>query len=142
MQQFDQICTCTYLTATKLLKSEFARPVTYSEAKNAFSLSRSADEFASTCSSLIARMIDVCIFNFSDLLLHEVLTSGQTVPKGVKLTPVIKPQHVRLINITLDVNWDGEMTLGGYVRVSNLTKISMPSTRCSNWRAVSSGFWG
>lgn len=132
MQQFDQICACSCLTATKLLKSEFLRPVAYSGAKDAFSLSRSADEFASTCSSLIARMIDVCIFDFFDLLLYEVLISVQTVPKDVELTPIIKPQHVRLINITLDINWDGEMTLGGYVRVSNLTKITMPSARCSN----------
>ncbi|MCJ1271596.1 hypothetical protein MMC22_011498 [Lobaria immixta] len=60
-------------------------------------LSSSADEFASTCSTLVARMID-------------------TVPKGVSLTPVIQPAHVKLINTTLSLDNKGDMKLSASVR--------------------------
>ncbi|MCJ1429220.1 hypothetical protein MMC29_007133 [Sticta canariensis] len=64
-------------------------------------LSSSADKFASTCSTLVARMID-------------------TVPRGVSLTPVIQPASVKLMNTTLRVDGKGEMKLSGSVRVSYL----------------------
>ncbi|MCJ1466608.1 hypothetical protein MMC07_005228 [Pseudocyphellaria aurata] len=60
-------------------------------------LSRSGDEFTSTCSTLIARMID-------------------TVPRGVSLTPVIQPALVKLLNSTLSLDEKGGLKLAASVR--------------------------
>ncbi|KAJ7186076.1 heme peroxidase [Mycena filopes] len=58
---------------------------------------KSADLFASTCSSLFARMID-------------------TVPAGVKLTDVIEPLPVKPAKITLTLE-DNTLKLSGIVRL-------------------------
>ena len=60
-------------------------------------LARSEDQFRSTCTTLLTRMID-------------------TVPRGVTLTPPIDPANVKYANLSLNVDWSGQMTLSGYLR--------------------------
>ena len=60
-------------------------------------LAQSAEQFRSTCTTLMARMID-------------------TVPKGVTLTPLIDPSKVQYGNLSLNVDWSGGMTLSGFLR--------------------------
>lgn len=60
-------------------------------------LAQSSAQFRSTCTTLIARMID-------------------TVPKGVTLTPLIHPGIVKYANLSLNVDWSGKMTLSGFLR--------------------------
>ncbi|CAF9932560.1 hypothetical protein IMSHALPRED_008917 [Imshaugia aleurites] len=61
------------------------------------SLGQSPAHFASTCASLISRMIN-------------------TVPRGVSLTPAIDPRALKHANVTLNVDWSGHMTLSGFFR--------------------------
>ena len=65
-------------------------------------LGQSTTQFQSTCSSLIARMID-------------------TVPNGVTLTPLIDPNSVKYANLSLNVDWIGKMTLSGFLRYIEVT---------------------
>ncbi|KAM0799909.1 heme peroxidase [Usnea florida] len=65
------------------------------------SLAQSPAHFASVCANLVARMLD-------------------TVPKTVSLTSAIDPRALRHANITLNVNWSGQMTLSGFFRVRDL----------------------
>lgn len=65
-------------------------------------LAKSPAHFASKCASVISRMID-------------------TVPKGVSLSPAIDPRALRHANITLNVDWSGQMTLSGFFRYIETT---------------------
>ena len=67
----------------------------------------------------------------------------QTVPAGVELTPAIEPFEYKPINISLNIDWKGDETLSGFIRVCSpstvafehlLTEISVSS---EVWRACS-----
>ena len=60
-------------------------------------LAASPEKFQSTCADLFARMLN-------------------TVPRGVTLTPVLDPRELKYHNLTLNVDWSGKLTLGGYIR--------------------------
>ncbi|KAL1717978.1 heme peroxidase [Schizophyllum commune] len=64
---------------------------------------KDADHFASTCASLLARMID-------------------TVPKGVELTEVIKPLPVKPSQVKLTYSKSGNITLSGEVRLFDVSE--------------------
>ena len=78
-------------------------------------LGQSANQFRTTCTSLISQMLD-------------------TVPKHVTLTPVLDPYTVAYSNLTLNVDWCGEMTLAGFLRyiVAPTTANSLPSLPSSS----------
>ena len=61
-------------------------------------------------------MLNVCCSRITHLC---TLTSAQTVPRGVQLTPDIEPYQVKPINITLNIDWKGNMEIGGYIRYLN-----------------------
>lgn len=44
----------------------------------------------------------------------------KTVPSEVSLTPAIDPRALKHVNITLNVDWSGQMSLSGFFRVCNL----------------------
>ena len=71
----------------------------YNSDKNATleKLAQSSDQFRSTCATLLARMLN-------------------TVPRGVELTPPLDPTGVKHANISLNVDWTGQMTLSGFFR--------------------------
>ena len=46
-----------------------------------------------------------------------LLITLKTVPKTVSLTSAIDPRALRHANITLNVDWSGQMTLSGFFRV-------------------------
>lgn len=50
-----------------------------------------------------------------------LLISLKTVPKTVSLTSAIDPRALRHANITLNVDWSGQMTLSGFFRVRSLS---------------------
>ncbi|MCJ1356571.1 MAG: hypothetical protein MMC33_006566 [Icmadophila ericetorum] len=83
-------------TANEIFRSDLRL---YSSDKNATveKLAQSSDQFRSTCTTLIARMIDM-------------------VPRSVTLTPIIDPANLKYGNLSLNVAWSGEMTLSGYFR--------------------------
>lgn len=60
-------------------------------------LAQSTAHFQSTCTTLIARMLD-------------------TVPKEVTLTPLIDPSGIKYADISLNIDWSGNMTLSGFMR--------------------------
>ena len=60
-------------------------------------LAKSPDTFRSTCANLFAKMID-------------------TVPRGVTLTPVLDPSQVKYLNLSMNVDWRGKLTLSGSLR--------------------------
>lgn len=62
-------------------------------------------------------MINVGALGVYDSVYH--LMSFKTVPKGVSLTPAIDPRALKHANITLNVDWSGQMTLSGFFRVRN-----------------------
>ncbi len=73
-------------------------------------LAQSTDQFRSICTTLFTRMID-------------------TVPKGVTLTPPIDPSSVTYSNISLNVDWSGNMTLSGFLRyIEAAGSASAPSS--------------
>ena len=45
------------------------------------------------------------------------LIPSKTVPSGVSLTPAIDPRALKHANVTLNVDWNGQMTLSGFFRV-------------------------
>ena len=61
-------------------------------------------------------MLNVCHSRITHLC---TLTYAQTVPRGVKLTPDIEPHQIKPINITLNIDWKGDMEIGGYIRYLN-----------------------
>ena len=46
-----------------------------------------------------------------------VLIHVKTVPRGVSLTPAIDPRTMKHANVTLNVDWSGQMVLTGFFRV-------------------------
>ena len=60
-------------------------------------LASSPDTFRSTCANLFTRMID-------------------TVPRGVRLTPFLDPSQVKYLNLSMNVDWSGKLTLSGSLR--------------------------
>lgn len=46
-----------------------------------------------------------------------MLIPFETVPGGVSLTPAIDPRALKHANVTLNVDWSGQMTLSGFFRV-------------------------
>ena len=77
-------------------------------------LAQSPAHFASSCANLISRMIDVSRYGYAYSVL---LIQLQTVPSGVSLTPAIDPRALGHANISLNVDWSGQMTLTGFFRV-------------------------
>ena len=67
-------------------------------------LSQSTEAFFSTCQLLLGRMID-------------------TVPRGIQLSEPVKPLTLKPVNVSLDMGRDGELTLSGAIRVSDLGTI-------------------
>lgn len=59
-------------------------------------------------------MLNVSYHGYDIFLL---LISLKTVPSGVSLTPAIDPRALKHANVTLNVDWSGQMTLSGYFRV-------------------------
>ncbi len=47
------------------------------------------------------------------------LKPAKTVPRGVSLTSAIDPRALKHANITLNVDWSGNMALSGFFRVRN-----------------------
>ena len=60
-------------------------------------LAQCSDDFRSTCVTLMSRMFD-------------------TVPQGVTLTPQLDPSKMKFGNISLIVDWAGDLTLSGFLR--------------------------
>ena len=60
-------------------------------------LAQSSEHFRSTCVTLMSRMID-------------------TVPQGVTLTPLLDPSKMKFGNVSLNVDWTGDLTLSGFLR--------------------------
>ena len=73
-------------------------------------LANQGSGFLSTCVTLLQRMIE-------------------TVPAGVVLSPVIKPQTVKPINATLDFDSEGNLIFSGYIRT--LTPIGTTAPAAS-----------
>ena len=60
------------------------------------------------------------------MLLFIMLIPLKTVPKGVSLTPAIDPRALKHANITLNVDWSGQMTLSGFFRVCHPSSVKFP----------------
>ncbi len=52
-------------------------------------------------------------------ILSNMLIISKTVPNGVSLTPAIDPRALKHANVTLNIDWSGQMTLSGFFRVRN-----------------------
>ena len=52
-----------------------------------------------------------------------MLIALKTVPNEVSLTPAIDPLALKHANITLNVDWSGQMTLSGFFRVCHLLSV-------------------
>jgi hypothetical protein len=61
-------------------------------------LSQSSNYFAQTCTNLFTRMID-------------------TVPREVQLTEPVQPMLFKPVNVSLGLNWAGNMSFSGAIRV-------------------------
>lgn len=66
-------------------------------------------------------MIDVGVHGGCDLSI--VLIPSKTVPRGVSLTPAIDPRALKHANITLNIDWSGQMTLSGFFRVRSFLPV-------------------
>ena len=65
-----------------------------------------------------------------------MLITLQTVPKTVSLTSAIDPRALRHANITLNIDWSGQMTLSGFFRVRSLPS-DIPIEACSPLASIS-----
>lgn len=82
-------------------------------------LANQGDGFLSTCATLLQRMIE-------------------TVPKNVVLSDVVSPMDVKPVNVTLDFDAGGNLTLSGYIRVRpQLTHCSRSDNLDSYSRGIS-----
>lgn len=58
------------------------------------------------------------------LSLWNELIGLQTVPAGVDLTPAIEPFEYKPINISLNIDWKGDETLSGFIRVCSSSTVT------------------